>query len=88
TDLDILSYGQMTGRTPKPAPALRISIAHQRGGHLVLEVRFSMHQIHIHGISLMESGFEPRTLRPKPRPYHNKISASDRMIANLTFDFT
>ncbi|GBN61806.1 hypothetical protein AVEN_112534-1, partial [Araneus ventricosus] len=43
-----------------PSPNFRIT---PPGGHLIHEVKFNVHQVHIHGGSSVESGFEPWTLR-------------------------
>ncbi|GBN57564.1 hypothetical protein AVEN_158138-1 [Araneus ventricosus] len=69
TDLVILSCGQMTERTPEPAPALRISITHLRGGHSRSQIYRApdSQTVHIYdGI-----GFRTRNSSTlKPRPYH------------------
>ncbi|GBM51275.1 hypothetical protein AVEN_267141-1 [Araneus ventricosus] len=52
----------MTRVTPEVAPPLQNSAQHQ---HLTHDVRFNIHQAHMHGGSSVESGFEPGALRSR-----------------------
>ncbi|GBM67967.1 hypothetical protein AVEN_22445-1 [Araneus ventricosus] len=69
----------MTRTTPELAPPLQASAPHQREG--VWPIRMILRPAsHMHGGSLVESGFEPATLRSRglttrpPRPLFRSVT--------------
>ncbi|GBO22572.1 hypothetical protein AVEN_251905-1 [Araneus ventricosus] len=64
---DCVNVGSHQMTEPELAPPSPSCSTTSARGRLTLDVRFSVHQAHIHDGSSLESGFEPGALPPQSR---------------------